>query len=95
MELVQTIVPLKLDFAAQKKGGRAVSAFVDTGLLARTLPIVNKEHTNAHRWDACALFQKSKNKRLLVSCECNKFQFQFFEFLKSRIHGVYPDLYCE
>ena len=43
-----TIVPLKLDFAAQKKGHGRLGR-VETGLLARTLPIVTKEHANAHR----------------------------------------------
>jgi glycerophosphoryl diester phosphodiesterase len=39
---------------------------VDTGLLARALPTGTKVHANAHRRDACAPFQKSKSKRLLV-----------------------------
>ena len=37
-----TIFPLKLDFAAEK-GGMAVSAVWETGLLSRTLPIGTKE----------------------------------------------------
>jgi hypothetical protein len=46
-----TIGTLKLDFAAQKKGHGRLGR-VETGLLARTLPIVTKEHANAHRRDA-------------------------------------------
>ena len=43
-----TIGTLKLDLAAQKKGHGRLGR-VETGLLARTLPIVTKEHANAHR----------------------------------------------
>ncbi len=46
-----TIVPLKLDFAAEK-GGHGRLGRVETGPLARTLPIGTKEHNNAHRRDA-------------------------------------------
>ena len=45
---INTIGTLKLDFAAQKKGHGRLGR-VETGLLARTLPIVTKEHANAHR----------------------------------------------
>ena len=55
-----TIVPLKLDFAAEKGHGRL--GRVETGLLSRTLPI-RPQHTGETR---CAPLLKSKSKRLLV-----------------------------
>ena len=45
-----TIVSLKLDFAAQNKGGMAVSAVWT--LVYLLVPLVTKEHANAHRRDA-------------------------------------------
>ena len=39
--IIDTIVPLKLDFAAEK-GGHGRLGRVDTGLLSRTLPIGTK-----------------------------------------------------
>ena len=72
-----TIGTLKLDFAAQKKGHGRLGR-VETGLLARTLHIVTKEHANAHRRDALcpspkiqmhAAFGISSTRSLLVeSC---------------------------
>ena len=47
-----TIVTLKLDFAAEKKGCKAVSAVWRLVCFARTLPSGTKEHANAHRRDA-------------------------------------------
>ena len=44
-----TIVSLKLDFAAQNKGGMAVSAVWT--LVYLLVPLVTKEHANAHRRD--------------------------------------------
>ncbi len=44
-----TIVPLKLDFAAQKKGGMAVSAVWRLVYLLAPCPARTKEHANAHR----------------------------------------------
>jgi hypothetical protein len=63
-----TIVPLKLDFAAEK-GGHGRLGRVETGLLSRTLPIGTKgadRSTQARR--SCAPLLESKSKRLLVSC---------------------------
>ena len=46
-----TIVTLKLDFAAEK-GGHGRLGRVETGLFSRTLPTVTKVHADAHRQDA-------------------------------------------
>ena len=46
-----TIVTLKLDFAAEK-GGHGRLGRVETGLFSRTLPIGTKEQIAAHRRDA-------------------------------------------
>ncbi len=52
ISLPDTIVSLKLDFAAQKKGGMAVSAVWTLVCFARTLPSGTKEHANTHGRDA-------------------------------------------
>ena len=61
-----TIVPLKLDFAAEK-GGHGRLGRVETGLLSRTLRHRNQRSRPQHTGETrCAPLLKSKSKRLLV-----------------------------
>ena len=64
MQPAQTIVPLKLDFAAEK-GGHGRLDRVETGLLSRTLPIRTKGADRSTQASTrCAPLLKSKSKRL-------------------------------
>ncbi len=58
--------PIEIGLCRAKERGHGRPGRVDTGLLARTPPSGTNEHSNANRRDACAPFQKSKSKRLLV-----------------------------
>jgi hypothetical protein len=58
--------PFENGLCRAKERGNGRLGRVDTGLLARALPIGTKEHANARRRNAYAPFQKSKSKRLLV-----------------------------
>ena len=65
-----TIVPLKLDFVAQKKGGMAVSAVWRLVYFLAPCPPEPKEQTAAHRRDALCPSTKIQ-KQAAFGIKCN------------------------